>query len=107
MSADNWTQCPRCEENIEREWNERILRHAATYGNVDPETFMAEAAEIVKGMPKMGSNFREDYEFYMLAEDGVVKVVASYSGYCSACDLELNFKDSHPLFTLTKGEQCP
>ena len=104
MSASNWDQCPRCEEILEREWAARVARFESCYGQVPSEIYMAEATEIGRGMPELIATFREDYEFYMLAEDGVVKIVATYSGHCEECGLDLRFKDKHILFRLNQKE---
>ena len=68
------------------------------------DEYATEAAVMSAGVPVLEETVREDYEFYTLTEDGVVKIVASYSCHCSVCQLNLDFTDKHPLFLLNRPE---
>ena len=96
MSADNWAQCPKCAQKrtdlaieAERELHE-------SYGVIPADKWMQLRADLeaIKAR-EPDASFREDYEIYG-AEDGVVTV--SYSGACMVCDLNIKFKEEHPLW---------
>lgn len=95
MSADNWTQCPRCLNRRAMEIENKTTQVAASYGKVDVETFdrLRAECETLKA-DRLEDNFREDYEIYG-AEDGTVEV--RYSGKCTTCGLALTFKHSHEI----------
>ncbi len=90
MSADNWTQCPRCLQSYHTEVARRLNEVAALYGTVPIDEFDASRKE-VDGFIKNGldSQFREDYETF-LDDDGWVKI--SYRGFCRTCSLSFKFE---------------
>jgi hypothetical protein len=97
MSADNWAQCPRCRARGNREIVRRTEEIESVYGKVSVEEFDRLRAALTEFQQKLNDasyTFREDYEFYG-AEDG--EVTASYRGWCTKCDLTLEFEDSHVI----------
>jgi ribosomal protein S27AE len=86
MSADSWTDCPRCAVRLADRKREAREALEEAYGHVSRrewEALSIETAEIEGEVD--GQTFREDYEFYG-AETG--KVTAVYHGECKTCGLE-------------------
>lgn len=95
MSADNWTQCPRCLKRRAMEIENKQTHLSAAYGNVPVEEFDRLRAELESlKTERMDDNYREDYEIYG-AEDGTVEV--TYRGACGVCNLRMDFKHSHEI----------
>ena len=97
MSADNWTQCPRCTFRGNQRLEARAAEVKALYGTVSVQDFDEARKALESERTKFGSrpaNFREDYEFYG-AKDGTVTV--SYSGGCEDCGLSLHLHEEHPI----------
>lgn len=96
MSADNWTTCPRCNDQALVRFTAEFERVNALYGNVPIEEFeeARKALEYAAFAPK--ETFREDYEFYG-AEHG--EVVTSYSGCCIECGLTVDFEESKRFYS--------
>lgn len=95
MSADNWTQCPRCKARHEKAAEARRSEVQALCGEVPVEEFEQRRAELAEFEGKQfAETLREDYEIYG-AEDGVVKV--SYGCSCAICNLATTFKYEHSL----------
>jgi hypothetical protein len=95
MSADNWTQCPRCLKRRAVEIENKETQVAAAYGKVPVDQFDRQRAELESlKTDRMDNNFREDYEICG-AEDGVVEV--TYRGVCGICNLRMEFKHSHEI----------
>jgi hypothetical protein len=99
VSADNWTTCPRCADRAQKEWDERVRAHVASYGVINANEYIEEDANIARGKPLDPETFREDYDFFFetVADEGVT-VVATYSGSCRECGLGLKFQDRHLLY---------
>jgi hypothetical protein len=96
MSADNWTDCPRCANKDQRRYDKELEALNDMYGKVPKEVFI-KAQKAIKP-PKLPDErpytFREDYEVYG-AEEGTVNI--SYSGSCTECNLHLHFKHEHEI----------
>jgi len=84
MSADNWTVCPRCFDNAQREADEAKVEVMGLYGTIPVEEFDARRKALVEPNAADFATFREDYEFYGASEG---EVQASYSGGCGKCGL--------------------
>ena len=94
MSADNWTQCPRCQVDDESRQDALIKIANDAYGRVSPDEY--EIARQNALHPDFEEDtFREDYEFYG-AELGVVRY--TYSGECTVCGLEVEFNGEHRFY---------
>ena len=94
MSADNWTQCPRCyvTNRAKAEELERIA--SESYGKVSAEKFdqLRDDAKSFRKAISGDSNFtdtlREDYSIGI--EDDEFSV--GYSGYCQTCGFSFDYK---------------
>ena len=95
MSADNWTQCPRCLKRRGMEIENKQTQLDASYGKVPLDRFdrMRGELETLKS-DRVDETFREDYEICG-ADEGVVEV--SYRGSCGICNLRMEFKHSHEI----------
>lgn len=82
MSADNWTECPRCVDRANRDYRAEVERVEALYGKVPVEEFDRERAAL--RAPELDATFRENYEFYG-AMSGTVHY--NYRGSCTRCGL--------------------
>jgi hypothetical protein len=94
MSADNWTQCPRCKEKNERLADEKEITARNSYGKVSAENF-DELREQAKAFRKaitsddaFCSSLREDYEIGIYSG----KFEVSYSGQCQTCGFDFTYK---------------
>lgn len=95
MSADNWTQCPRCLKRRAIEIENKTAQTAAAYGKVTVERFDQMRAELESlRTDHIDNTFREDYEIFG-AEDGTVEV--RYRGACGTCNLRMEFGHSHEI----------
>lgn len=96
MSADSWAICPRCLSRATTERETRFQAAVDAYGKVPPDEYERLRAEAQVPINEENfRTFREDYEFYG-ASGGTV--TASYSGHCSVCSLNLDFKHEHPFY---------
>lgn len=98
MSADNWTQCPRCLQRRAAEITSRAAHIETIYGTVTAAEYEAARAEVEKlRTTTLGSWFREDYEIGM-QPDGTLSI--GYSGSCSTrsggCGLVVKFAHEAP-----------
>lgn len=90
MSADNWTQCPRCIETHNAELKRLSNEIDARYGKVSMEEFDEFRQEVQEFVLRgVDYQFREDYETF-LGEDGWVHI--SYRGFCRTCSLAFKFE---------------
>ena len=93
MSADNWTECPRCLEKEETEKNALKLKAESEYGKMPK----AEYLELLRKSEEPLSTeqtLREDYEFWT-DPDG--KFSANYNCHCKICGFEHTFKHEKQL----------
>jgi hypothetical protein len=96
VSADNWTTCPKCVDEVTRAALAEQQRVQSLYGEVDVEEFDRQRAALKPPDLVACETFREDYEFYG-AENGTVHV--SYSGRCTRCGAGLDFKDEKTFWS--------
>jgi hypothetical protein len=82
MSADNWTTCPSCYDLEQKAAVKEHDRVASLYGAIPVDEFDAARAALPDIDPDIGTNFREDYEFYGASQG---EVFYSYKGRCSIC----------------------
>lgn len=93
MSADNWTECPRCLQEEVKKKDELMAQADSAYGTIPK----AEYLELLKksGEPlKAEQTLREDYEFWT-NPDGEFK--ASYRCHCDRCGFKHTFKHEEQL----------
>lgn len=97
MSADNWTQCPRCARQKKAMLDGLDQQLREQYGRIPVEDFDRERAEIDRLRTEAADAaplFREDYEIYGVAE-GTLHI--RYSGRCFFCALTHEFSVDQPL----------
>lgn len=93
MSADNWTQCPKCNKMVEDAKQKQIDKARVSYGKVSPEEY--EVAILASKEPAVfNETLRENYWFYMKS-DGFFKV--SYSAFCDRCGFKHTFTHSEQI----------
>lgn len=99
MSADNWSECPRCLRNNKKEAQAIITKARSHYGIVGLKVY----TELVKAAEKEADELRdpvdstplrEDYQIYT-TNDG--KFVISYSASCYTCGWENLFEHEEQL----------
>lgn len=103
MSANNWTQCPRCAAT-EKAKAERLRAEADDqYGKVPAERWKQMDADARKAQVLVesdpgpdGYTLREDYELGIVNGEFYVR----YQAGCSDCDFSYSFTIEEPL---TKG----
>lgn len=99
MSADAWSQCPRCLDAKGKELDALEMEVYQQYGKVSAEEFHKLEKKLSKWEteedPLEEGNFREDYEIYG-AGKGVIKVY--YSGECQDCGLSVDFEFEKPFY---------
>ncbi len=94
MSADRWTQCPRCYVTNREHAAELDKIVAESYGKVPAEKFdelRNDAFSFRKGITSddnFTSSLREDYEVGI--QNGEFSV--GYSGRCDTCGFKFTFK---------------
>jgi predicted Zn-ribbon and HTH transcriptional regulator len=94
MSADKWTQCPRCYVTNRSRANELDREASESYGNVSVEKFdeLRRHAEYFRKSLTTDDNIcftlREDYEIGI--RDGEFSVY--YGASCQTCGFKFEFK---------------
>lgn len=83
MSANNWTQCPKCRQI--KEAARKVL-----YGKVSEEEYLA----VIQKPEDSEPTFREDYELG-IDEDGLFEM--RYSGGCRVCGLQYSYRYAEQL----------
>lgn len=97
MSADNWTQCPKCAANklAQLETMHRKLREAC--GNVDADKFLEMREKVSRfEAERPDNNLREDYEIGTY-DSGVLDI--DYHCNCNACGFGFSFRHSVNVLT--------
>lgn len=100
MIVDNWTQCPKCEENNLAGVRALEKRKEAAYGNVSLEEFKELEDEVRLAYEAIRNDrfshpdsFREDWE---IGVDGNTFAV-SYTGSCRVCSFKHRFNHTEVL----------
>lgn len=100
MSADNWSECPKCIVEIcatyEKKVAESAARLQAAYGKVDAEEYLRMSAtheELVDGQELAEETLREDYEQGI--HEG--KYFCDYSAVCQQCGWSFTFNHEEKL----------
>jgi hypothetical protein len=94
MSADNWTQCPRCYVTNQAKADEKDRIASESYGKVSPEQFdvLRDEAKVFRKEITLNDDFcstlREDYDIGISEQEFSV----SYSGRCDVCGFKFQFK---------------
>lgn len=91
MSADRWSNCPRCKQRRAEEVKAKDAQVAAAYGNVPIEQWDELRRESYDLMDApLEATLREDYEFWGVSDGQVFH--ASYSAGCSVCGFTFLFE---------------
>lgn len=95
MSADNWTNCPKCRVDHDAALTAEHQRIAALYGKVSVEQFDSARSALasLEAETEDENTLREDYEIGIW--DGVFTV--SYRGGCEKCGFEHTFTHSESM----------
>jgi predicted Zn-ribbon and HTH transcriptional regulator len=94
MSADNWTQCPKCKKNKEDECDELDKQVVVSYGKIPADDYISlvekssKLADQLKNRTVPEDTLREDYELRI--RDGEFSV--SYYASCKTCGFKFEFK---------------
>ena len=94
MSANNWTQCPRCFVKNRATAEEKEKLYIASYGKVSPEEFdrlRDDARSFRKTIAEddlFCATLREDWDIGIY-EDGTFAVV--YSASCGTCGFKFEY----------------
>jgi hypothetical protein len=93
MSANNWTVCPKCFEDLNNKIADSEKSCRDEYGKAPPEAYL----DLVKerddlAAKRMDDNFREDYEIYM-QKNGELYI--SYFGRCDKCGYTKEFSSGN------------
>lgn len=98
MSADNWAQCPQCQDELELKVNELENSVDEAYGKLPPDEWVKFKDEVEKDIDALRDaayTFREDYGFYG-ASEGSVEV--SYRGSCKVCGLTFKREETWAFY---------
>lgn len=87
MSANNWTQCPKCVAAEKERQTKAVAKSAKSYGKVDPDKFLAMLED--QKPREIEDTMREDYE---LGVDSSGDFYVSYRCSCNKCDFEFRYK---------------
>lgn len=99
MSADNWTQCPRCLKALGDEASKLEAKAALMYGEAPLDEFdkaraaATEARDLAQGT-EAAITFREDWELGMVDGD---EFYVRYSGACRECGFSHRFNHAEKL----------
>ena len=95
MSADNWTDCPKCKQKAETEFNATLELLAHGYGRMPEDEYLKLHKDILAGVIVKSETVREDYEIGIY--DG--EFCVSYRASCNAngCGFELSFEHNEKI----------
>lgn len=85
MTADNWTECPKCKKN------KKPLQSELLYGKISPDEYLALLAKEKDDAFREKNSMREDYEFDWTS-DG--KLVINYGAHCTKCGFKFEFNQT-------------
>lgn len=94
MSADRWSECPKCRIEFNKETDRRIKKAADAYGKVDRAEY-ARLLACVDEKREMPHMLREDFSIGQV--DGSFAV--EYFARCEVCDFKYVFKTTRDMLT--------
>jgi hypothetical protein len=102
MSANNWTDCPKCKRRRDVEAKAAMKKATDSYGKVSAEKYEANMrrALSIQGA-ELENSLREDYE---IGIDSAGGFLVSYRGSCTADGCDFSFSYRHEAVTLPQGE---
>lgn len=94
MSADNWTECPRCIARKERRNADLTQQVKDAYGSMPLEEWLNLRDMTLRDIDeKVDQTFREDWEIGVFNGEFFVQ----YKGFCGTCDLRYEFTYDQPI----------
>jgi hypothetical protein len=98
MSANNWTQCPKCDIRLRAEADKKDQLVRDAYGKLPEDKFLRmrdEAHNFRKSLTDdvFAATLREDYEIGIYSELFEI----SYSSRCTTCGFAHSFKHTEKL----------
>lgn len=98
MSADNWTDCPKCRAKAFGSLSNREQKHSESYGKIDAKKWVENQRGIEAEWDELNSGkhfqtFRENYQIGVDC-DGTFSV--TYRGLCTKCGAEYKFENEIP-----------
>lgn len=88
MSIDNWSICPKCKVEANRQAEKRLKVAAESYGKVSSQEYRRLAAA-ADAPVNMRSTMRENYEMGV-GEDG--DFLVNYRASCTECDFDFEYR---------------
>ena len=98
MSADRWSECPKCRVDLDVDSKRRAKKAADAYGKVSHDEYERLIADRDKPR-KLATTLREDYEIG--ANEGELRI--SYHASCEKCGFAYSFKDARSMRGVEKS----
>ncbi len=92
MSADGYAKCPKCQKQIEENFNKMVEKVKKSYGKVSEEKYLKDL-ETIKNEPIIEPTLREDWEIGTC--EGTFSI--TYSAWCFKCGLKYNYTYSEDI----------
>jgi len=89
MSADNWTNCPKCVRKAVNDFDKLEQKFSKAYGVVTEEEYGRLSEKVAAGVPRVEQTLREDYDV------GIFEGVFRFT-YCASCT-KCGFKFKHKV----------
>lgn len=86
MSADNWTQCPKCKVRLVKEHERLKDSTSKSYGKIPADEYIKNVKELPR-LPLITESLREGWDIGIYGTDFTV----SYKGSCQDCGFEFVF----------------
>ncbi len=96
MSANRWSDCPRCKTKAEEDRANAVKEAEAAYGKLPAKEYTALAAKADKPLPFERDSLREDWEI-RLTPEGKIKI--DYYCSCEDCGLKFSLKREADILT--------
>lgn len=95
MSADNWTTCPKCQQEQAKELEQLQVRVDQSYGKVSAKEYLGMVTQL-ENPPKLNATLGETYEIGILKG----KFYVRYGASCRKCGFTYEYKMDQPLEAL-------
>lgn len=92
MSADNWTNCPKCKIKHDSDSEAEKLELGKAYGKIPSDEYLSRFNEFKSPKP-LDDTLREDYEIGIFKG----KFSVDYSARCSVCGFKKSFKHEEEI----------
>lgn len=95
MSADRWSECPRCKYLYDESVKEKINEIKSLYGKIPEEEYLQKYRDAkISLLKEFDTSMRQDYEFYG-AENGVLNI--RFSASCNECGFSWSYKHEEKI----------